>query len=100
MFSDAPPCRDEVTTSLTCLDPIEVKTFTSSGMMAPASVPQVMISDSFHQSVLLPPTVQISTAETKKVRTTETTEVSQTSEVSGNSKLNASASPYFFLAQD
>ena len=51
MFSDAPPSRDEVTTSLTWLDSVDVKTFTSSGMIAPASVPQVMTVDSFHHSV-------------------------------------------------
>ena len=50
MFSDAPPSRDEVTTSLTWPDSVEVKTLTSSGMIAPASVPQVMIVDSFHHS--------------------------------------------------
>jgi hypothetical protein len=54
MFSDAPPSRDEVTTSRTCADSVEVKTFTSSGMIAPASVPQVMIVDSFHHSVPSP----------------------------------------------
>jgi hypothetical protein len=32
-----------------------VKTFTNSGMIAPASVPHVMIVDSFHHSVGLPP---------------------------------------------
>ena len=50
MFSGAPPSREEVTTSLTWLDSVEVKTLTSSGMIAPASVPQVMIVESFHQS--------------------------------------------------
>ena len=54
MLSDAPPSRDEVTTSLTWLDSTEVKTLTSSGMIAPASVPQVMIVDSFHHSVPSP----------------------------------------------
>src|SRR5262245_2952599 len=98
MFKDGPPCRDEVTTSLTCRDSIEVKTLTSSWMTAPASVPQVMISDSFHHSELSPPTVQIKSAETMKVNTTDTPEVIQTSEVSGASKLNEAASPYFFLA--
>ena len=36
-------------------DSVEVKTLTSSGMIAPASVPQVMIVESFHQSVPSPP---------------------------------------------
>ena len=54
MFSDAPPSREDVTTSLTCADSTDVKILTSSGMMAPASVPQVMIVDSFHHSVPSP----------------------------------------------
>ena len=54
MLSDAPPSREAVTTSLTCADSVEVKTLTSSGITAPASVPQVMIVDSFHQSVPSP----------------------------------------------
>ncbi len=50
MFSDAPPSRAEVTTSLTWADSVEVKIFTNSGMIAPASVPHVMTVESFHQS--------------------------------------------------
>src|SRR5687768_10750001 len=50
MLSDAPPSRDDVTTSFTCVDSTEVKIFTSSGMIAPASVPQLMTVESFHQS--------------------------------------------------
>jgi hypothetical protein len=50
-LSEAPPSRDEVTTSRTCADSVEVKTLTTSGMIAPASVPQLMIAESFHHSV-------------------------------------------------
>ena len=50
MFSEAPPSREAVTTSRTWRDSVEVKTLTSSGMIAPASVPQVMMVESFHQS--------------------------------------------------
>src|SRR5688500_5543472 len=50
MLSDGPPSRDDVTTSRTCRDSVEVKIFTSSGMIAPANVPHVMIVDSFHHS--------------------------------------------------
>ena len=49
-LSEAPPSREAVTISRTWLDPVEVKTLTSSGMIAPASVPQVMTVDNFHQS--------------------------------------------------
>ena len=55
MFSDAPPSRDEITTSRVCAESTEVNTLTNSGMIAPASVPHVMIVDSFHQSVGFPP---------------------------------------------
>src|SRR6476646_6750227 len=85
MFSDAPPSRDDVTTSFTWLDSTDVKTLTSSGMIAPASVPQVMIDASFHQSVPSLPRSAISRLDTMYVSTTETIEVSQTSEVSGAS---------------
>jgi len=54
MLSDAPPSWDADTTSLTCDDSVEVKTLTSSGMIAPASVPQVITVESFHQSVPSP----------------------------------------------
>jgi hypothetical protein len=54
MFSDGPPSRDELTTSFTCDDSVDVNTFTSSGMMAPASVPQVITVESFHHSVPSP----------------------------------------------
>ena len=49
MLRLAPPSRDAVTTSRTCLEWVEVNTLTTSGMIAPASVPSVMISDSCHQ---------------------------------------------------
>src|ERR671935_3333879 len=94
MFSDAPPSRDEVTTSRVCRESMDVKTFTSSGMIAPASVPQVMMLDSFHQSDPSPATVGMSRYETTKVSATETSEVSQTSEVSGASKFIALAPWY------
>src|SRR6266513_6461416 len=49
ILSDAPPSRDDVTIPLTCRESTDVNTFTSSGMIAPASVPQVITVDSFHQ---------------------------------------------------
>ena len=54
MFRDAPPSRADVTTSRTCPDSVDVKILTNSGMIAPASVPQVMTVDSFHQRVPSP----------------------------------------------
>src|SRR5437764_4680860 len=91
-FSDAPPSREAVTTSRTWLDSVEVKTLIISGMIAPASVPQLMIAESCHQSAP-PPRSPTRKYETTKVIATETTEVSQTRDVSGASKLNLSALP-------
>ena len=54
ILSDAPPSRDEETISFTWPELVEVKTLTSSGIIAPASVPQVMIVESFHHSVPSP----------------------------------------------
>ena len=53
-LSEAPPSLEAVTTSRTWRELVEVKTLTTSGMMAPASVPQVMMALSFHQSEVSP----------------------------------------------
>jgi len=98
MLSDGPPSRDAVTISRTWRESIEVKTLTSSGMIAPASVPQVMIVDSFHHSVVSPPRSGISSREATKVTPTESSEVSQTRLVSGASKFISSAWRYFEAA--
>src|SRR5215510_4039943 len=98
MFSDGPPSSDEVTTSPTCRDSTEVKTFTSSGMIAPASVPQEMMVESFHHSVLSPPRSGMISLETTKVRMIETNEVIQTREVRGASKFMSSELAYRALA--
>ena len=88
----------EVTTSLTCLDSTDVKTFTSSGMTAPARVPQEMMEASFHHCEVSPPRSGTIIFETIKVRMIETIEVSQTRVVSGASKFIFGALPYFALA--
>src|SRR5688572_4771895 len=98
MFRDAPPSRDEVRISRTCLEPVDVKTFTSSGITAPAIVPQLMISDSFHHRVGSPPNDGIIARETTNVRITETMEVSHTRDVSGCSKFMRSALAYLARA--
>src|SRR5437588_5758554 len=99
MLSDAPPSRDAVTISRTWRDSVDVKTFTSSGMMAPASVPQVMIAESFHHIVVSPPRFGMSRREATNVRAIEMIDVSQTSDVSGASKFIVSASRYFAEAK-
>src|SRR3954468_5652770 len=82
MLSADPPSRDEDTTSRTCREPVDVNTFTSSGMIAPASVPHVITVDSFHQSVPSP-SVGMIIFDTRYVKATETSDVSHTSVVSG-----------------
>src|SRR5688572_30477913 len=94
MLSDAPPSRDEVTTSRTCRDSVLVKTFTISGMMAPARVPQVITLDSCHHRSPLPPRSGTIRYERRYVSTTERIEVNHTSRVSGDSKLNRATVPY------
>src|SRR5262249_43923306 len=93
MLSDGPPSRDDVTTSLVWRDSTDVKTFTNSGMIAPASVPHVMIADSFHHSVPSPRSGMIS-FDTMNVSTTEMIDVSQTRNVRGASKFMRSALAY------
>src|ERR1051325_149327 len=90
MLSDAPPSREEVTTSRTCREFTEVNTFTNSGMIAPARGPQVMTAESSHQGVPSP-SPPISRYEVTKVSTIETAEVSHTRLVSGVSKAILSA---------
>src|SRR5215204_335899 len=60
IFSDAPPSFEDVTTSLTCADLVDVKILTSSGMIAPASVPHVMTDDNCHHNDGLPPRLGMS----------------------------------------
>src|SRR6185295_3848178 len=88
MLSDAPPSREEVTTSRTCRDSVEVKTFTSSGMMAPASVPQLITVESCHHRSELPPRLGTIMYESTYVSAIEISDVIQTSWVRGVSKLN------------
>src|SRR5215470_2923720 len=98
MLREEPPSCDEVTTSRTCRESIEVKTFTNSGIMAPASVPQEMMVESFHHNVVSPPRSGMISLDTIKVSAMETNEVIQTSDVNGASKFILSALPYLALA--
>src|ERR1700743_1059941 len=49
MFSDAPPCLEQLVTSRTCLEFVLTNTFVNSGITAPATVPQLIITDNTHQ---------------------------------------------------
>src|SRR5882672_8759396 len=94
MLSEAPPSREEVSTSRTWAEFIEVKTLTSSGMTAPANVPQLMMIESFHHNDGSPARLGISSHEKRKVSAIETIEVIHTSQVSGCSKFIFSAWAY------
>ena len=50
IVSDAPPSRDAVTISCTCLECELVKTLVNSGISTAASVPQLMIEANCHHS--------------------------------------------------
>src|SRR5688572_1265301 len=97
MFKEAPPSREAVTTSLTCADSVDVNTFTSSGMIAPARVPHEIMVESIHHREPSPSS-RISRNETAYVTTADTIEVSQTRVVSGASKFIFSTLPYLAFA--
>src|SRR5690349_2548075 len=98
MPRDGPPSSAEVTTSLTWRDSVEVNTLTSSGIIAPASVPQEMMVASFHHCESSPPSEGIICDEIRYVSAMDTKEVIHTSEVSGASKFILSRLAYFALA--
>src|SRR5262245_8732155 len=83
MLSDAPPSRDDATISPTCPELVDVKIFTSSGIIAPASVPQEIIVASFHHSDVSSPRLGISSQDVTYVTPIEMNDVSHTSHVSG-----------------
>src|SRR5262245_60950065 len=93
MLSEAPPAFDASTASRTWPELVEVKILITSGMIAPASVPHVMMVESFHQRVPSPRS-PISRKEAMYVIATETPEVSQTRKVSGASKSMRVAAAY------
>src|SRR5690349_10422391 len=95
MLSDGPPSLEAVTVSRTWPEFTDVNTFTSSGMIAPASVPHEMIAESVHHgpavagidcAVSEDSPTPIRKYDTRNVRPTETSDVSHTSWVSGCSK--------------
>src|SRR5258708_5335447 len=98
MFSDAPPCLEQLVTSRTCLELVLTNTLVNSGINAPATVPQLMIIDSTHQragwavpdaSLKSPRSILLAT----KVMIMETAEVIQTNSVSGAYKSKACLPP-------
>ena len=52
MFSDAPPCLEQLVTSFTCFELVLTKILVNSGISAPATVPQEMMAESTHQRLV------------------------------------------------
>src|SRR5713101_2806179 len=50
IFSEAPPCLEQLVISLTWRELVLTNTFVNSGMTAPATVPQLIISESTHHN--------------------------------------------------
>src|SRR5580700_367253 len=48
MLSDAPPCLEQLVTSRTWRELVLTNTLVNSGMTAPATVPQLMMTDKTH----------------------------------------------------
>src|SRR3954466_10381593 len=88
MFNEAPPCLEQLVTSRTCLELVLTNTFVNSGISAPATVPQLMMTEStHHKSGVGVPAASLksprSTLLAMKVTAIETSEVNQTRWVSG-----------------
>src|ERR1700690_95909 len=97
-FNGAPPCREQLVTSLTCMELVLVKIFVNSGINAPATVPQLMMQDNtHHRSGWMPGWPRSSTRLAKNVTAMDNAEVIQTRCVSGASKSKSFRFPYFAL---
>src|SRR5271157_3137744 len=96
MFSEAPPCLEQMVTSLTCCELVLVKTLVNSGITAPAMVPQEMMADRTHQRLgSMPGCLASSSQLAPRVTAMETSEVIQTRWVSGSSKSKSFFPVYF-----
>src|SRR5262245_13962464 len=106
IVSDAPPSRDAVTISWTCLLCELVKTFVNSGINTAASVPQLMIVASCHhrlgKAIVLPPFTTDRSPISSQLMPNDVVmqriEAIQIRRVSGSSKLN-SLSPLYFASE-
>ena len=93
---DAPPFLEELTTFLTKALFVEVNILTTSGIIAPAIVPHVIITESFHHKPFAKSPIM--RLDVINVKTTDIIEVIQTKDVRGSSKFILSAFSYFDLA--
>src|SRR5258706_9023302 len=102
MLSDAPPCFEQLVTSRTWRELVLPNTLVNSGISAPATVPQLMMTDSTHHKAgcgkpaasLKSPS---STLLAMNVTAMETAEVIHTRCVSGASKSKSFSPPNFAL---
>src|SRR5581483_5322263 len=102
MFSDAPPCFEQLVTSRTCREVVLTNTLVNSGINAPATVPQLMITESTHQRFgCTTPAASLKSPSNsllaRKVTAMETAEVIQTRWVRGASKSKSFRPPNFAL---
>ena len=102
MLRDAPPCLEQLVTSLTWRELVLTKILVNSGISAPATVPQLMMMDStHHKSVCTAPALSLKSPSSSllamKVTPMDTAEVIQTRWVNGASKSKSFLPPYKFL---
>src|SRR5580658_5206835 len=91
MLSEAPPCLEQLVTSLTWRELVLTKTLVNSGITAPAMVPQLMMTDNtHHKSVCATPAPSLKSPSNSllatKVTAMDTAEVIHTKWVKGASK--------------
>ena len=104
MLSEAPPCLEQLVTSLTWRELVLTKILVNSGISAPAIVPQLMIIDSAHHRLgsavpskaKLPSRILLA----RKVTAMDTAEVSHTRWVRGASKSKSFLPPNIALLMD
>src|SRR4051794_26202587 len=101
IFNEAPPCLEQLVTSRTCREVVLTKTFVNSGINAPATVPQLMMTDRTHQrfgcaasAVLKSPNSTLLAANVIRM---DTADVIQTRCVNGASKSKSSLPPNIAL---
>src|SRR5437773_4550806 len=102
MFSDAPPCLEQLVTSRTWRELVLTNTFVNSGINAPATVPQLIMAESINQSfVWATPVASLKSPSrnqlARNVMPIDTSEVSQTRWVRGASKSKSFSAPNLAL---
>src|SRR6267154_3446290 len=102
MLSDAPPCFEQFVTSRTWRDVVLTNIFVNSGIKAPATVPQRIMTDNTHQrSAWVAPLASLKSPNSNllamNVIRIETAEVIHTKWVSGASKSKSFLPPNLAL---